>query len=516
MKERSGGAPPDMVNILPGIQTLALFRHYDYTPWQAMADFVDNSISSWQRMQKELESVEGKGFRLTISIELDSNERLRIVDNAGGIGTAEYGRAFTVAAPPADLTHMNQFGVGMKVAACWFSNQWQVRTSALNEPVTSTVIFNVPEIVEKLLENLPIDQVKELPAEHFTEILLWDLIRVPKGKTKVKICDHLTKMYRRFIENNSVTIYCFGEKLSVMRSIVLTAPHYRNPGGQPREWKLPLDFYLSGLRITGEAYLLDKMNRKNTGLNLFWRNRLIRGNIEPYYRPTDLFGAVNSWRTGRLCIELDMSAFRPTADRASIDFDAKGCSEEELWDEVKQQLSKPGCPILAQGEGYRAKSAMEPSIEEHVKKEIAQVGDEIKERGEKPLEELAATTSAPAYPDFVPSATNNGWEKTIEVTVAGEKWEVTIETGDGPGDFEWVKISETAKASKKIGIKLGMRHPFNVQYMADTTAPVIIRLAAALAFAELAARKAGAIQTSLVRANMNEFLRSVLSVPLEK
>ena len=509
-------APPGTVNIVPGVQTLGTFRFYDYTQWQALAEFVDNSISSWQSMQEKIKAVEGKGFRLTISIDIENNERLRIVDNAGGIGKEDYSRAFTVAAPPQDLTRMNQFGIGMKVAGCWFANQWQVRTTALHEPVMSTVQFNVPKIVENSLENLPIDQVKANPKEHFTEILLWDLIRFPQGRTKEKIRDHLTNMYRKFIENKSVDIYCFGGKLAVQPFQVLIAPHYRSPNGQPREWKLPLDFQLSGHRITGVAYLLDKMKRSYTALNLFWRDRLIKGNIEPHYRPNELFGAANSFRTGRLYIELDMGTFRPTADRANIDFDATGCSEEELLDEVKTQLSKPGFPLLAQGEGYRIKPEVEPSIMEYVQEELIHVGEEIEARAEKQLEELVATPSAPEYPNFVEPAATNKWEKTFSLVVAGEKWVVTIEIGDGPVDLEWVSISEEDRTKKRIGIKLGMRHPFNVQYLDDASAAAILRLAAALAFAELAARKAGATQPGLVRTNMSEFLRGVLSQPLEE
>ena len=322
-------------------------------------------------------------------------------------------------------------------------------------------------------------------------------------------------MYRKFIENESVEVYFLGEKLAVQRPKLLNAPYWRNPGGPATEWKLPLDFKFAGQRITGEAYLLDPMKKSYTALNLFWRGRLLKGNIDPPYRPSELFGSISSWKTGRLCIELNMDAFKPTADRANIDFDSKGCSEDELLMEVRAQLSQPACLMLLQGENYRPKTKIDPSIETHVKEELAQVGDVIQERGEESLKALAATTSVPAYPVYAQSDAKNGWEKTFTVKVHGEKWVVTIDVGDEPLDFDWVSISETNKASKIIGIKLGRRHPFNLQYLDDTTAAVIIRLAAALAFAELAARKAGAKQPSLVRINMNEFLRSVLSEPLE-
>ena len=50
-----------------------------------------------------------------------------------------------------------------------------------------------------------------------------------------------------------------------------------------------------------------------------------------------------------------------------------------------------------------------------------------------------------------------------------------------------------------------MTIPFIFKYLSEETADVILGFAAALAFGEIAARRAGAKLPSFVRANMNNF-----------
>src|SRR5258708_16820181 len=89
------------VNIRPGVGILSVLRHLNYKPWFAMAEFVDNSLQSYSRNRDALRLLHGDGYRLRVEIELDRSDELRIKirDNAAGIATAEYARAFR----PAEL-----------------------------------------------------------------------------------------------------------------------------------------------------------------------------------------------------------------------------------------------------------------------------------------------------------------------------------------------------------------------------------------------------------------------------
>ena len=97
-----------------------------------MAEFVDNSLASYLLIEKELKQVEGKKFQLEVKIEINEAENSIIIrDNAAGIHAKDYPRAFRAAEVPPDTTGLSEFGMGMKSASCWFSDEWSVRTTAL-------------------------------------------------------------------------------------------------------------------------------------------------------------------------------------------------------------------------------------------------------------------------------------------------------------------------------------------------------------------------------------------------
>src|SRR6266700_7170017 len=167
-------APSRRVNIRPGVGILSVLRHLNYKPWFAMAEFVDNSLQSYLHNRELLKKLHGDGFRLKVAIELDRSDelRIRIRDNAAGIATNEYARAFRPAAIPSDRTGLAEFGMGMKSAACWFAPRWRVRTTALGETVERAINFDIASIVRDSIEELDVEESATTPSSHFTEIML--------------------------------------------------------------------------------------------------------------------------------------------------------------------------------------------------------------------------------------------------------------------------------------------------------------------------------------------------------
>src|SRR5258708_25403348 len=84
------------VSIRPGVGILSVLRHLNYKAWFAMAEFVDNSLQSYLQNREKLERLHGREFRLKVEIEVERSDevRIRIGDNAAGIATAHYARAF--------------------------------------------------------------------------------------------------------------------------------------------------------------------------------------------------------------------------------------------------------------------------------------------------------------------------------------------------------------------------------------------------------------------------------------
>jgi Histidine kinase-, DNA gyrase B-, and HSP90-like ATPase len=213
------------VNIRPGVSVLSVLRHLNYSPWFALAEFVDNSLQSYIESKSKIHAIHGPAWKLKVSIDIDTSHpgRITIRDNAAGIAADAVSRAFRPAVIPPDRTGLSEFGMGMKSAACWFAPKWQVRTKALGEAVERTVRFDIATIVREDLEELDIDERPALANDHFTEVALDELHHIPVGRTLGKIKEHLTDIYRGFLRHGALDLRFNGESLSYEEPPVLTA-----------------------------------------------------------------------------------------------------------------------------------------------------------------------------------------------------------------------------------------------------------------------------------------------------
>jgi Histidine kinase-, DNA gyrase B-, and HSP90-like ATPase len=101
------------VNIRPGVSVLSVLRHLNYSPWFALAEFVDNSVQSYIENKSKLHALHGPGWRLKVSIDVDTSwpGRITVRDNAAGIGNDAFPRAFRPAVVPPDRTGLSEFGM---------------------------------------------------------------------------------------------------------------------------------------------------------------------------------------------------------------------------------------------------------------------------------------------------------------------------------------------------------------------------------------------------------------------
>jgi len=105
------------VNIRPGVNVLSVLPHLNYKAWYALAEFVDNSIQSGISRRKDLEATSGGSYVLRVDITFDADDsRIVVFDNAAGIASSDYQRAFRPAEIPPDATGLSEFGMGMKSA----------------------------------------------------------------------------------------------------------------------------------------------------------------------------------------------------------------------------------------------------------------------------------------------------------------------------------------------------------------------------------------------------------------
>ncbi len=502
------------IDIKPGVTMLAVLRHLNYKPWYALGEFVDNSLQSFIEHRAELEKIHDDQFKLQVKIEIDtaSPSQISIRDNAAGIFESEYSRAFRPAAVPPDRSGLAEFGMGMKSAACWFSPQWSVRTSALGEPVVRTVRFDIDNIVNDNIEELEILEVQELPENHYTEIILENIFNVPVGRTIAKIKEHLTDIYRVFIRAGLLELYFNGEKLDYKEQKILKASYFKDKDGTNYLWRKDISFdFGEGLSVHGFAALLDKADTAKAGFSLFRRNRVIQGSGDEGYRPSRIFGRSNSYRYQRLFGELHLEGFEISHTKDGFRWDE---NEQPFLELLREHLDSDDMPLLKQAEGYRVRA---PSTQ--LKKVAKQVVKNTTQAMQTRLPDVLPTV---AEAELVDTPTQQPPRKSLlasrqfNINFRDKEWLINVELTNHPSEGDWVSISDapaTQTVPRQLNIRVSMAHPFMVRFAQNDTETIegVLRLAVAIALAEVLARDAGVRKAGTVRRNVNNILRDAFS-----
>jgi hypothetical protein len=486
-----------------------------------MAEFVDNSLQSFLEHKKDLEEAEGKDFRLEVHIELDAKDggRLCIRDNAAGIHLKDYPRAFRPAEAPTDNRGLSEFGIGMKSAACWFAKRWTVRTSALGESAERTVTFNIEKIVEDKLEELAIETKLEKPKTHYTEIILENLHQPPQGRTIGKIKEHLASIYRVFLRKGILDLTFDGESLRCPDIRVLRAPHYK-VGGEPIQWLKDINFDLGkDMKVYGFAAIRETASTSDAGFALFRRNRLIQGSVDDGYRPEVIFGKSNSFRYQRLFGELHLDGFEVSHTKDGFRWDE---NEEPFLDLLKEHLNSKPMPLLDQAEEYRVRPKvrdLKPAADTAAGNTAAVIAKEV-----PPVfaAQLDAKPDAAPPPASLPPAKEFASRREIDVELQGAQWRIILELTNDPGISDWLNVSDKGQAKGKdkepirlLSVRVSLVHPFMERFAGADAAKIepLVRVAAAIALAETAARESGVKQTATMRRNINQLLKDALSKP---
>lgn len=508
------------VNIVPGVSMYGVLSHLNYKPWFAFAEFVDNAVQSSIDRADELMTAEDDDYCLTVSIDIDGSEggTISIRDNAAGIARGDFPRAFRAAEVPPNASGLSEFGMGMKSASCWFAREWQVRTTALGENEEHTVRFDVASVVKNKTERLLVESIPVAAGLHYTEVTLRKLLRLPAGRTVAKIKQHLTDIYRVLIRSGKLVLRYNGEVLEYKPPEVLEAPYYRNPDSPTQLWRKDIAFDLSEtLSIRGFAALRSTGSSQNSGFSLFRRGRVIQGSGDEGYRPVEIFGSGNSFRSQRLFGELHLEGFAVSHTKDGFQW---GHYEEEFLGALRSALDSEPLPLLRQAEGYRKIEAtrsqirqMEAAVESaaaaidanlpHTLAAVAQADDAARENG--------STTPLPVL------GVNQLVRKRVEFEHSRRWWTIDVEVTSEPGLAQWLtKHVDVENPSRVLAhLRLNSAHPFLVRFgQRDAESfEVIVRFAAAIVVAETLARQAAVRQAGVLARNINEVITRALSGP---
>lgn len=514
----------DKIEIRPEVTMLGVLRHLNYKPWFAIAEFVDNSLQSYLSHKEALQAVEDSDFRLKVSIELSAaaGGEITVTDNAAGISTADFPRAFRAAQVPADRSGLSEFGMGMKSAACWFCENWSVRTKALGELVERTVTFDVQKIVDNQIESLTPSSRAESCEQHYTVVKLRGLHHPPAARTVMKIREHLASIYRVFIANGTLELKFNKEVLTYGAPKVLTSVPYGSPGvpsateTSPIEWSKDIDFdFGCGQRVTGFAALREVGSTTSAGFSLFRRGRLIEGSCDETYRPPSIFKKANSFTYQRLFGELHIEGFAVSHTKDGFRWEEY---EDIFLEHLKEAVEADSLNLISQAENYRAlptrKSIAERAqvatnaVAKHFHNEVA------------PLIKAAKTspTAPVALPKHLPDDPLQASEKQVTINDGDWQWVVTIRTSVDPAREQWLAISNHEHVDdgdnlRNVVIELALAHPFSSEYLGanNENVELLLKMATAVCVSLLLSQDMTGECPDSVLHHLNYLLRGALA-----
>ena len=329
-----------------------VFRFINNKVWNALAEYVDNSIQSYLNHKEILNRINPDG-KLTVTINIDfENDTITIEDDAFGITHDNYQRAFELANIPLDNKGLNEFGMGMKVSSIWLSNIWKVETSAYGEPVNKTLIFNLQEVVDNEDLELPVLEEECNADTHYTRITLTNLsANKPSPRQLSYIKKHITSIYTQQLREGILNLIINGEQMEYQELKFLKAPHYNSPDGETVLWKKDIDFSAGKYSVKGFIGILETMSTStDNGFLLFRRGRVIGSSYDDRYRPKVLCGQEGSPQYKRIFGELHLEGFDVSFTKNSFQEDYEFNYFVEL---LKEDLSKnKSFDIFGQAQNY--------------------------------------------------------------------------------------------------------------------------------------------------------------------
>lgn len=321
-----------------------------------LAEFVDNALQSYKDHKSELESLKPE-YKLKVEIDFwwgdEENPTITIKDNAFGIDREHFVNAFKLANTPEDTSGLNEFGIGMKTAALWLGNKWDLTSTAYGESVKRSVVFDLDEVQRDELKRLPVTEDITDESEHFTIIKISRLTEnAPSMKSLKKIKNELSSLYRQQLRTSEMILSVNNEQLTYNDPEILVAPDAKNPLSAPIRWYKNIDFKFFGkYRAKGFIAILKNIDSTKNGIVLLRRGRVIVGeDANNRYFPKSLCGSVGTFRFKRIFGELELEGFEVT-------FNKNGIKETEdleaLMEALKGEIHQKNFDLYAQAEDYR-------------------------------------------------------------------------------------------------------------------------------------------------------------------
>lgn len=498
MNNNTNNTNSDSINIQPESSIYATYERLSYKPSYALAEFVDNSTASYftnrDKLREFYKNNLNKDYNLNVYILYINSSvqpQITIIDNAYGMDRDELERAVLLGKPPKIKNGRNEFGMGLKTAATWFSRKWSVTTTKLGSDQEYSVTMDIDKIVAENTRTVEVTKNTVAPKLHRTTLRLEKLNKPITTKTqKTAISKLISGMYRRDIKSGEVKIY-FAEMRTDGKWRDIEGKEYERVDqvppikfeevvprvilpGQVKGITEPtlavgededsFEFNNKTYRVKYMVGIRDKGSRTDAGFTLFRRNRAIVGGSTDNYRPKSIFGDSGSFAYQRMYGEIDLD-----------DFPVNQAKDGFSWDDGLEEafinfLSKKIQTFKSWAEKLRK---FDDSGARQIKiKEVVEANKDISRMMKGSL------TIKPTYNQNTASATKknepgqvdikevtdkislNDLGNIAEFSEDGIEFSFDLKVSDAKNPTEWVKIAVIDEEKGKYAIELFVEHLF--------------------------------------------------------
>lgn len=505
------------IDIRPATSVYGTYRRLSYKAWFAIAEFIDNSTQSYYDHIKVLK--EDPNFsKLVINIRYDQNEGiLEIVDNAYGMNWEDFQRALILDKPPVNKEGRNEFGMGLKTAACWFGDLWTVETTEYGANKKFSATMDI-----KKFENEKVTTVEPnidfVPFEtHYTKITIKNLNQNLGSNAISKTKDLLQKIYRNDLRTGEIDIIWNGTHLEYTDIEMLTD---ELPDGSTKIWKDNVNFEVSDpygkiYHVKGWIGLQAKGITKQSGFALLRRGRVVIGADNNYY-PEEIFHSGQTYEKLYLLGELDLQDFEITQAKDGFQWD--NGLEDNFIQELIHILGEKGYfdrikKLKNKNEAKKVSEITEEQRKEIITSTVLSYQNAFKKN--RTFEEInkESNENQKEIQTLLPKDNFDTVSEIYQFSV--ENYRINVKWDDRSEIGTWLSIANEEKnpdGTYQFDIIINIRHKFFTPYQNQPEFLTLInKMAIALVLSEKKAKSATSnpdqlIEAFEIRTHMNNIL----------
>jgi hypothetical protein len=244
---------------------------------------------------------------------------------------------------------------------------------------------------------------------------------------------------------------------------------------------------------------------------------LVLGSAEDSWRPRDIFGHTNTFRYQRVFGEFHLDEFDVAHTKDGFLWEDV---EEELLEKLRTELDSEPKPLLEQAEGYRARLKTD-DLKAEADKALDSTASALESKGTGVVNEHMGTTLTEdetaemlrGDPSHLAS------ERELKLDVQGKEWRILIDLTNDPSVTDWLTVVQEPEPSRQgpenLHIRISLATDFMQRFGGVTAEQIepLVRVAAALALAEITARRGGVKFASEIRRRLNDLLSRSLAAP---